>query len=154
MDYTGVKLIKIEKSTLLNCGVEKLFDFHIDSNNIKKITPKDTKVDLLNANTKTYEGKIVKIKTRKFFITTHWEVKIEKLKKPEILIDIALKSPFKYWKHQHIFMKIEDNKSELKDIIEFDLPFYAGFLKAFIIKDIENKFDFRHKITKRILEET
>lgn len=91
------------KKTQINCDVEKLFDFHMDSNNIKKITPPNIKVELLNDDGKSYEGKIVKLKTTKFFIPTYWEVRIEKLQKPSILIDIAIKSPFQYWRHQHIF---------------------------------------------------
>ena len=65
----------IEKTTFINCTLEELFDFHLDSNNITKITPPNIKVELLNEDTKTIEGKIVKIKTTKFFIPTYWEVK-------------------------------------------------------------------------------
>lgn len=143
---------KIEKATIINCTVEELFEFHTDSANIKKITPKNTKVELLNANTQTHEGKIVKIKTVKFFIPTYWEVKIQKLQYPNLLVDLALKSPFNYWKHQHIFTKIDESKSELRDVIEYELPFFAKFLDGFIKKDIENMFNFRHKVTKEILE--
>jgi len=143
----------ITKTSLIDCTKEELFDFHLDSNNITKITPLNTKVTLLNEDTKTYEGKIVKIKTVKFFIPTYWEVKIEKLDKPNILIDIALKSPFKYWKHQHIFTK-KGSLCELKDIIEYELPFgiLGKLVEPFIEYDIRAMFEYRHKKTKQILE--
>ncbi|MEA3352984.1 MAG: SRPBCC family protein [Campylobacterota bacterium] len=143
----------ITKTSLINCTLEELFEFHLDSENITKITPKDTKVELLNEDTTTYEGKIVKIKTVKFFIPTYWEVKIKKLQKPDILVDVAVKSPFKYWKHQHIFTK-KDNVCELKDIIEYKLPFgiLGKIVEPFIEADIRNMFDYRHKKTKDILE--
>lgn len=144
----------IIKTTLIDCELEKLFEFHLDSKNITKITPKNIKVELLNDDTKTFEGKIVKIKTTKFFIPTYWEVKIEKLQKPDILIDVAVKSPFKYWKHQHIFTK-RDSKCELKDIIEYELPFglLGKIIAPFISLDIKNMFEYRHEKTKEILEE-
>lgn len=44
----------------------RTFNFHLDSNNITKITPQNIKVELLNSDTKTFEGKIVRIKTTKF----------------------------------------------------------------------------------------
>jgi len=143
----------ITKTSLINCDLEKLFDFHTDSNNITKITPSNIKVELLNDDTNTYEGKIVKIKTTKFFIPTYWEVEIKKLSKPNILIDLAIKSPFKYWKHQHIFTK-KGNMSELKDIIEYKLPFgVLGLLFEPLIRyDISSMFNYRHKRTKEILE--
>lgn len=145
----------ITKTTLINCTQEELFDFHLDSNNITKITPKDTKVELLNDDTTTFEGKIVKIKTTKLFIPTYWEVKIEKLQKPNILVDVALKSPFKYWKHQHIFTQKGD-MCELKDIIEYQLPFgiFGKIVMPLITLDIKNMFNYRHKKTKQILEKT
>ncbi len=143
----------IIKTTIIDCSLEELFEFHLDSNNITKITPENIKVELLNSDTKTFEGKIVQIKTTKFFIPTYWEVKIEKLQKPDILVDVAIKSPFKYWKHQHIFTKKND-KCELKDMIEYELPFgfLGSFIKTFIDMDIKNMFDFRHIQTKKLLE--
>ena len=143
----------IIKTTLIKCTQVELFDFHLDSNNITKITPKDTKVKLLSADTQTYEGKVVSIKTTKFFIPTYWDVKIEKLEHPNILIDVAIKSPFKYWKHQHIFTK-KGNMCELKDVIEYEMPFgiLGKLANPFIKKDITSMFEYRHKKTKEILE--
>lgn len=143
----------ITKTTFINCSIDELFDFHLDSNNITKITPPNIKIELLDEDTTTFEGKIVKIKTTKFFIPTSWEVKIQKLDKPNILVDVAVKSPFKYWKHQHIFTK-KGNLSQLKDVIEYELPFgiLGSIVAPFIELDIKNMFDYRHKKTKELLE--
>jgi len=143
----------IIKTTLIKCTQEELFNFHLDSNNITKITPKDTKVELLSADTQTYEGKVVSIKTTKFFIPTYWDVEIQRLEQPKILVDVAIKSPFKYWKHQHIFTKKGD-MCELKDIIEYEMPFgiLGKFVNPFIKKDISSMFEYRHIQTKKILE--
>lgn len=128
----------IEKSTMIKCTQEELFNFHLDSNNITKITPQNIKVELLNSDTKTFEGKIVRIKTTKFLIPTYWEVKIEKLVMPNILVDLAIKSPFKYWKHHHIFIK-KGNMCELIDNIEYELPFgiFGKIFEPFIEYDIK-----------------
>ena len=44
--------------------------------------------------------------------------------------------------------------SELKDVITFKMPFgiLGRFLEGFVKKDLQKMFDFRHKITKEILE--
>lgn len=143
----------IVKISTIKCGLDDLFEFHLDSSNISKITPKDTKVELLNEDAIAYEGKVVKIKTTKFFIPTYWEVKIEKLDKPNVLVDVALKSPFKYWKHQHIFTK-KDDLCELKDIIEYEMPFgfLGSLIEPLIVHDIKNMFEYRHQKTKELLE--
>jgi ligand-binding SRPBCC domain-containing protein len=146
-------LKNITKTTLINCSLDDLFNFHLDSNNITKITPQNIKVELLNEDTKAYEGKIVKIKTTKMFIPTYWEVKIESLNSPSLLVDVAIKSPFKYWKHQHVFTQ-KDNLCELKDIIDYQMPFgfIGNIFEPLIRRDIKNMFDYRHIKTKEILE--
>ena len=141
------------KKSIINCSAEELFDFHTDSANIKAITPPNTKVELLNQDSTTYEGKVLSLKTTRLFIPTYWDVKIQKLERPNILIDIALRSPLKYWRHQHIFTQ-KNNGCELCDIIEYELPLgILGKLVAPLFeRDINQMFEYRHKKTKQILE--
>lgn len=139
--------------SVIDCDVQKLFNFHTDSANIAYITPPNIEVELLNDESTSYEGKVVILKTKKFFITTYWEVKIEKLQEPYILVDTAIKSPFKHWRHQHIFTSCGE-KSILEDRVEFELPFgvFGKLLEFLIYFDIQSMFEFRHKQTKKILE--
>ena len=144
---------KYEKKTLISCPIEKLFAFHLDSNNIQKITPKDTKVELLNKNFVAKEGEVLNIKTTKFFIPTIWSVEISLIKEPNMLVDKAIKSSFSFWRHSHIFTKKGD-VCELKDVVEYELPF--GFLgnifSGFMENQLENMFEYRHKQTKKLLQ--
>lgn len=141
------------KSSYINCDTKSLFDFHLDTNNLTKITPTNIKVELLTKNFKPVVSQVLKIKSTKYFIPMMWEVKIEKIEEPNLLVDIALKSPFKFWEHKHIFIN-HGNFSELKDVIIFKMPFgiLGDLLSFFVKKDLQNMFDYRHKITKNILE--
>ena len=141
------------KSSYINCDTKSLFDFHLDTNNLTKITPTNIKVELLTKNFKPVVSQILKIKSTKYFIPMMWEVKIEKIEEPNLLVDIALKSPFAFWEHKHIFIK-HGNMSELKDVITFKMPFgiLGKLLEGFVKNDLQNMFDYRHKITKNILE--
>ncbi len=143
---------KFEKISTINCKIEDLFNFHLDMKNLENITPPNTKVDLVNKDFVPHEGGILKIKTVKNFIPTTWEVKIDKIQEPNLLVDIALKSPFKYWKHSHVFTQ-KGNICELKDVVEYELPFGAigNFFDFFIQKELRDMFDYRHKVTKEIL---
>lgn len=69
------------------------------------------------------------------------------------MVDLAIKPPFKYWKHQHIFTK-KGSLCELRDIIEYELPFgiLGKIFAPFIKKDIKAMFEYRHQRTKEILE--
>jgi ligand-binding SRPBCC domain-containing protein len=143
----------ITKSTFINCTVEELFNFHLDTNNIKLITPKHTKVELIDYEEKTYEGKVVKLKTTRAFVPINWIVKIEKYQYPNLMVDVAIKSPFAFWEHQHIFTQ-KGNMCELKDLIKYKPPFgiFGKIIAPLLKKDIENMFEYRHKQTKLFLE--
>lgn len=146
-------MIVFEKSTLIKCSQEELFDFHLDVNNLTKITPPDIDVELLTPSFTPKEGETMKIKSTKHFIPLNWTVQITKLERPSTLIDLAIKSPFKYWQHQHLFIN-HKNFTELKDIVTYELPFglMGAVLKPFIYKDLLKMFSYRHEITKEILE--
>ncbi len=141
------------QTSLINCTLEDLFDFHLDTNNIKLITPSHTKVELIDYEETTFEGKIIKLKTTRAWVPIDWIVKIEKYEYPNLMVDVALKSPFAFWEHQHIFTK-KGSMCELKDVIKYKLPFgiVGKLIAPFIKKDIANMFIYRHKQTKQILE--
>ncbi|PLY08199.1 MAG: hypothetical protein C0626_13380 [Arcobacter sp.] len=144
---------KYEKTSLVSCSIEELFEFHLDSNNIKKITPKDTKVELLSKDFVPAEGEILEIKTTKFCVPTFWAVEISLIKKPNMLVDTALSSPFEFWRHSHIFTK-KGNVCELKDVVEYEIPFgfIGNLFSSFVENQLNNMFSYRHKQTKMILE--
>ena len=143
-----------QKESLIQCKIEDLFNFHLDVNNLKTISPKNIKVTLLNEGFMPKEGAVLKLKTVKYFFPIIWEVKIATLDIPHLLVDIALKSPFKSWKHSHVFSQQDEGFCEMKDIVDYTLPFgFLNFLfESLMKKELESMFEFRHKITSEILQ--
>ncbi|RXK01091.1 hypothetical protein CRU98_01165 [Arcobacter sp. CECT 8986] len=141
------------RTIYIDTTLDEIFDFHLDVNNLVKITPSNIKVELLNKDFVPKEGATMDIKVTKNFIPLKWSVKIKKLEKPNILVDVALKSIFKYWEHQHIFEK-RGNRVLLKDVVRYELPFgFLGNLINFLIyKDIDSMFKYRQETTKKLLE--
>lgn len=96
----------------------------------------------------------MRLKTVKNFIPTTWKVEIREVQKPNLLLDVALKLPFKHWVYSHIFTEGENGMCELKDRVQYELPFgIIGEAFDFVIqKELAKMFAFRHKVTKNILE--
>lgn len=142
-----------EKVSIIECSVEDLFDFHLDVKNLEVITPPDMKVELLSKITTPKLGDKIRLKSTKGFLSNIWEVEVKELVRPTLLLDEALKSPFKSFKHSHIFVDLSDGWCELRDVIEYELPFgFIGNLFDFLIKaEFEKMFEHRHKETMRIL---
>lgn len=142
-----------EKISYIRCDVESLFDFHLQSKNLKYITPPDTKVILENENFNAQEGEVLKLTSIKYFIPIKWEVKISTLTRPNLLVDTALKSPFSFWEHTHSFTQV-GAFSELKDTVLFKMPlgFLGNLLNSFMLKELHTMFEFRHTQTRERLE--
>lgn len=149
------KMQLYEKKSLIKCSTEALYAFHLDVKNLQKITPKDVKVKLLNVDFVPKEGEVLRLKTLKNFIPMLWEVRIEKMQEPNLLVDVALRSPFAFWKHSHIFSQVDENTCELKDIVEYSLPFgfFGKVFHYFVEHELQKMFMLRHTKTKDILEE-
>ncbi len=143
-----------KKSSIINCSVEELYDFHTNSANISKITPPNIKVEMLSDDLQTKVGLEIKIKTTQYFVSNIWHVKIIKVDTPNEIVDEAIKSPFKYWKHTHKFLK-KGNKAELIDIIEYELPFgfLANLFSGLVYNQLQDMFDYRHQKTKEIFNQ-
>lgn len=143
-----------EKSSTIRCDIHDLFAFHLDLGNLVAITPKDTSVKLVGELFTPKEGSVITLDTRKNFIPLRWRVQIAELKEPNLLVDLALQSPFKFWKHSHIFSTMEDGTSLLCDRVEYELPFgFLGrLLEGFVYDELDKMFTYRHEVTRTILE--
>lgn len=143
-----------EKKSIINCNIEKLFNFHLDVNNLNSITPKNSQIEV---KTKDYEaniGRVMKLENDSFiFFKGKWEVKIIKLEYPNVLVHYAMKSPFKFWEHSHIFTR-KGNKTELRDIVKYIPPFgiIGRIFNFLLVQKLEYIFTYRHNMTKKLLE--
>ncbi len=143
---------RFEMCSMIDCDLQALYDFHLDVGNLKAITPPDTRVTLLNEEFVPFEGAILILRTVKYFMPTVWEVKIEKMTPPNLLVDVALRSPFKSWEHAHVFTQ-KGGQCELKDVVNYELPFGAlgSLFDVFIRRELTNMFRYRHAQTQRLL---
>jgi len=145
---------RYEKISQIECRcINELFDFHLDMSNLNKISHPSTSTQVLTApNFSAQEGEKVYLKTRRFFIPLMWELEIIEIEKPYKIIHMANRSPFRHWRHSHIFQE-KDYGIELIDKIEFIPPMgvMGGFLEPIIIKELDKMLEHRHQKTIEIL---
>jgi ligand-binding SRPBCC domain-containing protein len=143
-----------EKSVLINCPVEKVFEFHSDTGNLKKITPWFIKVKIIKMELPLRLNSEIILQITQFgLLRTKWSIQLTEFKPYSIITDTQTKGPFKKWQHSHCF-ESKDGKTLMTDKINYELPF--GLIgksvnKLFIKKMIGKQFKFRHNVTKSIL---
>ena len=139
--------------TPMRCSVKTLFEFHADTNNLPLITPKDTSVDILKLETPLKEGNEAVLSIKKGWISFVWELRFEKVNYPNLIVDVATRSPFKLFKHEHHFIEVNATHSILRDVVSFTLPLepLSSVAVWFVKRDMKQMFTYRHKKTKEAL---
>jgi len=148
------RTVRLSFSTEIEVDVQTLYDFHIDTNNLPKITPPWIKVKVVSLELPLHQGSEIELDISRFGIVQRWKMQIAELERPGLVCDKALKSPFASFIHYHRFEAINDTKSLLCDELSFSLPLYPLSLIAlpFVKQDIRKMFDYRHQHTKTLLE--
>lgn len=148
------RTVRLEFSTEISIDVQTLYSFHIDTNNLPKITPPWIQVQIISLELPLHEGSRIELDITRFGIAQRWKMQVAELNPPECVCDKALKSPFASFVHHHRFEGIDEGRSLLCDELEFTLPFYPFSLIAlpFVKRDIRKMFQHRHKQTKTLLE--
>lgn len=137
----------------LACSVETLFTFHSDTNNLPLITPLDTTVEVIKLEEVLKEGNIAVLKIKKGILSFVWELVFETVRYPELIVDVATRSPFKAFRHEHHFIKVDETHSILRDKITFSLPFWPlSFIAVWFVKrDMQKMFAYRHQKTQEAI---
>lgn len=137
----------------LPCSTKTLFDFHADTNNLPLITPEDTKVEIIKLETPLKAGNKAILRVKKGLLSFVWELTFEEVRFPDLIVDVATRSPFKTFRHEHHFIEVDETHSLLRDKIVFSLPFWPLSIPAayFVKRDMKKMFDFRHAQTKRCI---
>lgn len=138
--------------TPMPCTPDELWLFHSSAEALLLLKPADARISFLDGPEalQVREGALHRIRVLRFGVfPVVWHARIGDVHPPHSFTDIAEKSPFKHWKHQHEFLP-HDGASLLRDTLEFELPFgVLGALVArfFIVQDVRRMFAHRHRVT-------
>lgn len=146
-------MLKVECKQLMPCSVKALQAFHLNVENLALITPPHTAVTVLETPKNIEAGRRVRLAIRRMGITLMWELMFERVDE-EVIIDVALHSPFQQFCHQHRFIAVDANHAMLHDIVEFRM--FSGWLTwlgwlvhPFIKRDLLTMFAYRHMKTQQ-----
>lgn len=101
------------------------WDFFSRPENLEKLTPKDVAFQFLTPlkGVEMYPGIAIQYRVSPFpLFTTDWITEITHIKHHEYFVDIQLVGPFALWHHQHHFRAIDENHTEMTDILHYQAP--------------------------------
>ena len=100
------------------------------------------------SNQKIILGQETIISAKIIIIQRTWHSKITLFQQYEY-IDEMLEGPFMKWKHTHKFKRINKNKTEIIDEVEFSLPYgaFGKIVSIYVTKILRKLFKYRENET-------
>jgi ligand-binding SRPBCC domain-containing protein len=146
-------LIKFIHKFIINEDIEKVWEFYTDIRHLEIITPKNLNLKIINTtNQKIILGQETIISAKIIIIEKIWRSKITFFQQYEY-IDEMVEGPFIKWKHTHKFQRINKNKTEIIDKVEFSLPYgiFGKIGSIFFTKLLRQLFEHRKNETIKYL---
>ena len=152
-----MKLYTFKKEQRISKSIIDVFDFFSKPENLSVITPNKMDFKILTPSPiEMKEGTLIDYTVKIMSFPIRWRTLITKYDPPSMFIDQQLKGPYSMWHHTHLFEKINDNETLIKDIILYAVPFsFIGSIthSLYIKRDLENIFDYRSQEIKRIFND-
>ncbi len=92
-----------QRSALLPATPAEVYAFHEDPRNITKISPASLRVEKVEGSVPAKEGDEFHLTVSQFSLRLEWVGFWEEAAPDRKLVDGAKKSPFRHWRHQHLF---------------------------------------------------
>ena len=132
-------------STDLEASAGEVFAFHENPNNISRIAPRGLRVVRVGASPTARQGEIFTIVVRQFGVPLHWVGRWENVVPGRLLVDVGVKCPFPFWRHEHRFEEIGRDRCRMTDRVSVAAPWPGFSLFAGIF--LRRMFRERHALT-------
>jgi ligand-binding SRPBCC domain-containing protein len=114
-------------STEIAAPIDDVFAFHLDPRNAARIAPPGMHVLSVDAPIRVQRGDEIVLVVRQLPspFRQRWRVRIAEVDPPIAIVDVALASPFRAWRHEHLFTFAGEGRTLLTDRITYELPLGA-----------------------------
>lgn len=145
------------RSIEIAAGAQELYEFHLDTRNAPLISPPGARFLSIKGDFPVEQDGRVTLKVRQAPIpfAQTWVVRIDELQPGRLVVDVAERSPFAAWRHEHRFAPLGERRTLMTDHIAYRLP--GGPLgrlanRLFARRQLEHMFEVRHARTKAHFE--
>lgn len=148
------KKYEFTQSVEIETELGKLFQFHLDTNNLPKISPTFPKAAIKSiSDIPLKKGSRVTVTLNFILFKTDWEILVDEVIENKLIVDLQMKGLFEYWSHSHIF-EAKNGKVVMTDRVGFIPPFgvIGKLFFPFIQLQLKFMFNYRHRKTKQYFE--
>jgi ligand-binding SRPBCC domain-containing protein len=148
------------RSVLVRASVEALYDFHRDTNNVKRVQPPGFTVETVELPPEISVGAPIRLTVRVLgLVRQHWRITWAEITPPTgnprwaRLVDEMIEGPFPSFRQEHLFTQ-EGGGARLTDRVIFQPPlgWFGRLLLPLFYLQLAGMFWWRHRRTRVLLE--
>ena len=143
----------LQTTTSLPLGVEEVFAFFANAENLERITPPELAFQILTPTPIDIgEGTIIDFRLRLFRIPFGWRTRIVEWQPNDRFSDEQIRGPYRRWKHLHTFVEGGEG-TRMTDRVEYQLPLQpAGAVALPLVRrQLDRIFRYRADAIRRLL---
>ena len=152
-----MKLYTLKREQKISKNIDDVFEFFSKPENLSIITPSKMKFKILTPSPiEMKEGALIDYTVSIFRFPIRWRTLITDYKPTNMFVDQQLKGPYSMWHHTHLFERLNDEETLIKDIVIYAVPFgIIGKLvhSLYIKSDLNAIFDFRSRKIREIFND-
>lgn len=144
----GAPTYTLEREQLIPRGIDEVFKFFEDPQNLPRITPTWLDFKILSSTPgRVQKGSEIVYSLRWFGVHYRWKTLIESWEQNRNFVDTQLRGPYILWHHSHHFETV-DGGVKMRDVVRYRLPFGPGGMLAHAIvvrRQLNHIFDYRRE---------
>jgi len=138
----------LEFTLEIAADIDSVFAFHCDVRNVRVVTPSFIPLRFTGAPERLIQGGRMTVGVFTLFRWTPWDVRVETLRAPELLVDVQDgRGPFVSWRHEHRF-RAANGLTVMTDRITYELPggILGRSIDALFVRRLNTAlFRYRHR---------
>jgi len=128
----------------------EVFDFFTDAGNLERLTPSFLRFEVLSERPiEMTEGAVIDYALRVRGIPMRWRSEIAVWDPPRRFVDVQMKGPYRFWRHEHTF-EADGDATIVRDRVDYRVPGGRLIHALFVKRDVRRIFEHRERELKRI----
>lgn len=129
--------------TALPQPLDVVFPFFADAKNLDELTPPFLNFRIVTPDPIEMKvGALIDYKLRMRGLPISWRTEITAWEPPHRFMDVQLRGPYRWWRHEHRFVSKGD-KTIVEDEVSYGVPLGVLLHPLFIKRDLLNIFHYR-----------
>jgi hypothetical protein len=147
--------MKFVKESRIAAPPDRVFAFHEAPGALERLTPPGERIVVESGGGSIRPGSRVTLRTSLGPLRLRWVAEHTEYDPPRLFADRQLSGPFASWYHRHRMIDDGHGGTLFRDEVDYELPlgaFGRWIGSGYIRRKLNRMFDYRHEVTRRIVE--